>query len=320
MIPKLSKFIQDRIEQVPPAIEFHLTHYAVDALEGSSLLLAAKVKHEGDVEKEVERIVDLFEESSQDHARTFQGSQQRYRVIAFQEKEQRLGSFTFNLGMGQRDADLVGLSEPPTQSGVMAQMMRHTEKMHQMFTEVVGAMTGPLLEENRSLRARQADTEAIRQDYWHKREELATDAFVREQAQRELEADKEIRAQAIQALTAHAPAILQQLAGASSKSGNGSAPAPGNVPTVAMLQTLLRDVFKLIDRTDVYESLEDEDCNTLDGLLGLGEDPPDIVTFRARLLSIWNKLPDATTTSIGEALIEKDPSKAQLLIQLLGRE
>lgn len=324
MLLKMQKWITDRLESVPSATVFNLMHASVDIM-GSDLILRIDVGSKGEDRKglddEVERIVAAANEAAIQHANAFSGMRQRYKLTA-ETNEGALGQFTFQLGSSEPQAD-VGFSEGATEKGLLGQLMRHNENSQRAFVDLANSTVGPLLSENQSLRRQRDDWESKRLDAHLTLEELLSHKHERDIELEQYSEEERRKNKAWNALLDKwGPEIIRRIdlpflqPPKQIGEANGANGSNGQ-PTVGHLQEALRSIFKLIERAPIFDCLEDEQKHQLDSLLGLGDDPTDVPTFKKELLTIWQMLPDEITTSIGEDLLEKDKSKAALFVDLL---
>lgn len=107
--------------------------------------------------EDVEGIAEELEKKAQDDAEVMQTAQV-YAVLVLVDNEQ-VGMRRFRVAPPLGSSHDLGLSEPATQTGLMAQMMRHNEASSSMLARFVGGSGNALLKENERLSQRCATLE-----------------------------------------------------------------------------------------------------------------------------------------------------------------
>lgn len=147
MRDKLVAFIRRKIVVTTGRADRFVLQHAIAGTQGATLLTLAV---SGDLEDFANNAADECIEAVTGHIATFTKAQ-RYSLVAY------AGSAvvaTHALRM-RPDADYPDAedSDPPTQAGVVGQLMRHNEAMMRIMTSVLQQSMGALAADNESLRA-----------------------------------------------------------------------------------------------------------------------------------------------------------------------
>jgi len=198
--------------------------------------------------------------------------------------------------------------------------MRHTESLARQNVDMAQAIMGPLISENQSLRRQRDDWEGKRLEAHLTLEELLTMKHVRDLELSQFQQGEDRKNQFWEAfISKWGPEMIKRFGISKEAVGaitSGSIPVNGS--SIAAHQKSLRDVFKVLDKEPIYESLDDDQRSRLDGLLGLGDDPESELAFKEQLAEIWKALPQRLVDTIGESLLDKHPEKARAFVELLG--
>jgi hypothetical protein len=138
-------------------------------------------------------------------------------------------------------------TEPPTQSGFVAQVMRHSEFSQRHSWQVVGHALGMLERHAVTMSQENGRLQQHNFDLVRGYEDLLTERHIRELAAQSAMHDREVRAQFYNRLWSLAPAVLSKLGSGSSSprslpaSSNASpVDSPGQVPTPEAMATVPR--------------------------------------------------------------------------------
>lgn len=171
-----------------PVVRFELWH-AVDGLNSTRLetiaipsLPTGPSKPNEDGEEEIleagdavsgSDIVDSFMEAAESDAATRMGSPQRYVSLAFraEKTDEHSASFAF-LIRPSREARLGDDSEPGTERGVTAHVLRHNENVHRLLMQASETMLGRACQELERERGRREKAENFRDEFVLKYQEL----------------------------------------------------------------------------------------------------------------------------------------------------
>ena len=252
---------------------------------------------------------EAIKESANENLEAYDG-QQRYHVRALDGQDQELATHVFKLD-GGHDGSLVEMGsnelfqpgqEPPTEKGLMAQLMRHLETKDRALTNIMGVTIDGLISENKSLRANQEINDARRVEVFDRLENAKSQEHEREQDALEQEAMRVMKKQALEKALAYAPAIIGHLsqgkgplADAAKTAQDTQQPQQSssvNGYTVTQYQDWLRDVVKVIGGiARLKEAYDDEHHDTINDLLGVGTDPENVEDFREKFNVYIEALP-----------------------------
>lgn len=323
---KIKGWVIERLQKAPSAEVFILFHSSVESLGGGEILLKRPVGDIGEerkgIEDEADSITSDIVKAASDHAEAFNGFRQRYKVVAESEDEGSIGSFPFVKGSRTENTE-VGISEPATEKGVLGQFMRHNESLMRINSDMMSAVLSPLITENQSLRKQRDDWEGKRLDAHLKLEELLSEKHIRDIELADYE-KQEARKDAFwnAFLNKWGPEIIKRFKINGAPAGAlKAAEKQVNGNGVETYQSSLRDIFKVLDRNPIYESLDDEGKADLDNLLGLGDNPETPEAFKEKLIEFWSeRLPDEVCTAILDKLSNEHPDKGHAFLGLMGME
>mgnify|MGYP001565998262 FL=1 len=327
MDPKLRAWIGQRLMAYPRAEFFSLYHSSVEGFGGNEPLfkhqvLEEKGSEEKDLDKEIDSIAEEVLEVSRQHCDAFDGQRQRYKLAAEDGANSVIATYLFNKGSKMRPGLLEsGMSEPPTERGLMGALMRHLEATQQQVTVLTEAFVSPLIQENADLRRRQDQYEERRWDMWQKLEEVNSLAHARDLETKEFEIDQKRRSDFFDKLITHwGPEIIRKFQLPESKTACSPASADESAAVVKM-QAALRDVLSILtseERDRMLENFDSEKRVLFDSLIGFGKTPEKVSVFRGHLVELWSGLPDDLSSEIGETLLSRDKARAFTFLELLG--
>lgn len=243
----VAKFLQRQIGVVygeEVVSRFELFHVGVESSERVQVFPFTAGETRAD-ELAVE-IYDIAENDAQSRQST---TPERYGLVALIASDPNgVGqvSFAFDAKTSKFLGDSFESSEGPSQRGQTSQLMRHTERMHQMMCQMTEVTLGRLMQENLALR--------LELDKHLKRENETRDAY---NAAMDLKDEREIRnAEALMAakrkdqmggmLLSMAPAILGQVMG---KKG-----MPG--PQASAVEVAIKQFMSELSQTEISGVLQ----------------------------------------------------------------
>lgn len=198
---KIREFTRLALTSVPPAVKFKLKHMTAEG--GAQLLLDMRVR--GD---DANQIADAISKQAVDAAVTvtesFGGMPQRFVLVALSKespdsKLRAVGSYPWveksKQSSIQRSMAGMGLgsepSEPATQAGLLAQLMRHNESHARILADTVGAIIERQQETIESQRKQIENESSNRLRIVELVEELKSDKMTRDLAFDEHSRDQE---------------------------------------------------------------------------------------------------------------------------------
>ncbi len=331
---KLRSWLMQRLQQEVECEKFALMHMADFGVE---LVCAWPVEPNDNLDAEVLRIADAVRTSANDNLEAYEG-QQRYQVRALDVKGDELATHTFKLDGGE-EATMVrhgdgGLfdagEEPPTERGLLAQLMRHLERKEHTINNMLGITVDGLMSENRSLRASQDKNDERRIQIHEKLEDLSSMQHEREEDAADREAQRAMKSKALEQALAHAPALFNHLLKGKGPVAQAAATtqqvaeqqqlaqegAAVNGYTVEQCQVWLRDVVKTVGGiTRIKDDYDEEHHETINALLGVGEDPEDVPAFRALFDEFMQSLP---TSLQGDLANNLSATQKENLSRIIG--
>jgi len=319
---KLQNWIRNRLERLPSAGRFELTHQAEMGEEQTTLLRLEAGSGEGEIYQRAKELAEQILDSAQEHATAYEG-RQRYRVLALERDTfDEIAIYVFALGIGGGMAR----SEPgePTERGLLAQLMRHNQQLAHINVEQSQAVNQALIAENRDLRGRVEKVEAQRAEWFELLETMHSSRHERELSMMQEAQRAETREKAIGLLMRYVPEVLKKL------DLSALSPSPSNDRTTAQLpaapseleraQATMRRVWRILDRDWISGHLDEQNRTRVDQLLGIGDPLKSMAEFSERLTFLWGSLSDEVTDRIQEQIVERDSALATELLTLMGSQ
>lgn len=313
---KIQNWIKNRLEMVPAATRFELSH-APDMAEDEQILLKLEAgfskKSDGALERARELSSQLWE-TADENAGAFTG-RQRYKIRAFGKGDEEIATYVFAIGLGE-----MARAEPgdPTERGLLAQLMRHNQQLAQINVEQSQATVSALIAENRDLRGRVNHVEEQRQEWFALLEELHSEKHRRELERLQVEAAAQKQDRALQLLAHYVPEALKQLSG--KKAGGHEAPQLSAKDPIEERHAIMRRVWSCLDREWVLGRLDEQNRHRIDSLLGFGEKIETVAQFDERLRLLWGSISEEVSEKIQEQILDKDPELGMSLVGLLQGE
>jgi len=316
---KIANWLRNRLEAIPSAGRFELTHQADMGEETTTLLRLEPGSGDGEAHSRARELSEQIVEAATEHANAYEGKQ-RYRVLALEaETFEELGVYVFALGLGGG----IARSEPgePTERGLLAQLMRHNQHLAQINVEQSQAVNQALIAENRDLRGRVQQVEAQRAEWF---ELLETMHSARHQRELEMMAEagrKENRDKAIRLLMQYVPELVKKIDLGALGVGNANVKLPAPKPDpLADAHEKMRRVWRLLDRDWIAGRLDEENRARVDALLGIGDKLETVEDFATKLGVLWASLDEDVTDEIQKTILAHDAPLALELTQLMQRD
>lgn len=315
---KVQNWIRNRLEMLPSAGRFELTHQSEMGEEQTTLLRLEAGSGEGEAHHRARELAEQIVETAQEHASAYEG-RQRYRVLALERDTlDEIGVYVFALGIGGG----MSRAEPgdPTERGLLAQLMRHNQQLAQINVEQSQAVNQALIAENRDLRGRVDKVEAQRAEWFELLETMHSARHERELAMVREAQRAETKDKAIGLLLKYVPEVIKKFdLGSLDKPAQIAAPAP-KPPSNPLEEAhaKFRRVWNLLDADTFAGHLDEQNQARVESLLGMGERFSDMGQFSDRLASLWMSLDAQVTESIQAQIFERDPALAVELLSLLG--
>lgn len=225
-------------------------HHAVEG-EGSELMCIVKVSEDADHDDIAQ---EIWESAESDADTRMSGRMQRYVMIAHWAGDGEVPLRKPFLMNGKATLDLMaGDTEPSTPAGTTAQMMRHTEKLHNSIMQLTEMVAGRLardLEAERKIRMRLED------------ERSKSIEAIQDLADRKHERDMEIKReetkqgrhdQVMALLLGMAPLLASKLLGAGAA---GAAGLTNSLPAAGARDASLHQMMKNLTEPEIMKIMQ----------------------------------------------------------------
>lgn len=333
-VKTLAGWITEQCTILPAPDTFALVHASsgehpmIPGAEMQELICRVKAGQGDTPDKDGEKIAEKIWREATMHADAFGGTQQRYKIAA-EKGDLTIASQLFVVGVKQRSTmgDIPGgagflPSEPATQAGLLGMLMRHLDNKERTMMESLGSILGTLVATNQTLASRCEKYEESRIDFLEVMEKIGSNKHERDLQLMREGSKIEAREKIVKKLTED---LLPRLVGQFFKDGAPLLGAAGGQETsssgeknVAYYQRQLRDTFRVIDQKAVVESLPDDVAPKFFGLLGLGDDPKDVETYKKDFIEVMEKMPREVLDALIGKLTTEHPEKAVVLGELMG--
>jgi len=257
------KFIrQNLLRAINPIVEFRLVHLVSGDVRGCSIVLSSPIDKESGTDHAVASIVDSIEESVSEDVKSY-SRLQAYAVLAMSESDQQIAMYRFKLAPGPDSQLAVEESEPPTERGALAMIMRHADASARLSQQAIvqsniaiNQSNTALREENDALRERIRELEREHVHTIQLREELESKQHERDIELLEVSAKQARLDRSVKLLEQIAPFAAVKLLG-TKKPGAPNKPADDTEsksdPTVDLFESLKPEqygpILELLDES-----------------------------------------------------------------------
>jgi hypothetical protein len=314
---------------------FHLADF------GAEMVCSWTIEPNENLDAEIIRIADAIRTASNDNLEAYEGDQ-RYQVRALDSRGEPLATHSFKLHGGEEasmvhrggSGDLFNPGdEPPTDKGLMAQLMRHVERKESSINNMLGIVVDGLISENRSLRANQEKADDRRIEYFEKLETLSGLQHERDEDAADRDAHRVMKGKALEHAITYFPVLASHLLKGKSVGPVAQAVATAerageesrnprepiiNGYTVAQCQGWLREIVKAVGGIGrVKGDYDDEHVDTIDNLLGVGDDPESLEAFRELFRTFIDALPQSMHADLAEKLSQEQKENLSRIVGVL---